>query len=602
MPKKQWLPITKKEVEQRGWTEVDVVIISGEAYVDHPSFGTAVIGRILEREGLKVAIVTQPNWQDDLRDFKKMGRPRMFFAVTSGNMDSMVNHYTAHKRLRSDDAYTPGGKAGFRPDYALKVYSQIVKSLYPDVPVIIGGIEASLRRLVHYDYWSDSLMPSVLSESKADLLVYGMGEKPMIEIARKLKQGLPFSSLKDLQQVAYLSETIPEQNKKPIVIASFEECKSSKDTFGETYKIIETQSNLVDASVMVQKHQNHFVIVNPPYQPATTDELDHYSELPYTRLPHPKYDKKGDIPAFEMIKNSVTIHRGCFGGCSFCSLAIHQGKFISSRSEKSVLKEVEEIALSEGFKGQLSDLGGPSANMYGMKAFDFNICHKCKRPSCIFPNVCNNLNTDPTSLISLYRKVKQVKGIKKATIGSGVRYDIPLDKSSKFRKQHMEYLNELIKFHVSGRLKVAPEHSSPEVLKLMRKPTFDSYIEMKTIFERMNAENKLNQQIVPYYISSHPGCSINDMAELALANKHTATRPEQVQDFTPTPMTLASVMYYTGKDPYTGKKVFVSRTMDEKRMQKNFFFYYKPEYRNILIKELMKTGRRDLITKLGLKR
>ena len=598
MDKKNWLPITKKEMDALGWDSVDVVLITGDAYVDHPAFGAAVIGRILEKEGLRVAIVPQPNWKDDLRDFKKMGKPRMFFAITSGNMDSMVNHYTAHKRLRSDDAYTPGGKAGFRPDYALTVYTKIIKSLYPDVPVFIGGIEASLRRLVHYDYWSDAIKPSVLFESKADYLVHGMGEKPMIEIAKIFKNSR-LSELYNLPQISYITKDKPK-GEDVIEIASFEKCKSSKDAFGDTYKIIETQSNIPSASVIVQKHENTWVVVNPSYSAVTVEEMDSYSDLSFKRLPHPKYFKKGDIPAFEMIKNSITIHRGCFGGCAFCSLAIHQGKFISSRSENSILKEVEEIASDPDFKGFLSDLGGPSANMYKMKGFDFEICKKCKRPSCIYPSICNNLNTDPEPLIELYRKVRKIKGVKKATIGSGIRYDIHLDRHAKNKNKHKQYLEELIKNHVSGRLKVAPEHSSPEVLKLMRKPSFESFLELKKVFETVNAENKLNQQIVPYFISSHPGCSINDMAELAIANKKTSIRPEQVQDFTPTPMTLASVMYYTGKDPYTKKNITVAKNMDDKRMQKNFFFYYKPEYKKELVKALIKTGRRDLITKLGL--
>ncbi len=596
-----WLPITKKECEQLGWSEVDVVIISGDAYIDHPSFGTAVIARILESEGLKVAIVPQPQWKDDLRDFKKFGKPRLFFAITAGNMDSMVNHYTAHIRKRSDDAYTPNGEAGFRPDYAVTVYSNIVKTIYPDVPVIIGGIEASLRRLAHYDYWSNSLKPSILIDSKADLLVYGMAEKPMLEIAKKLIAGESFDSLKSISQVAYVENKLHNiENSK--IISSYEKCISNKDAFGEAFKVIEIESNKYYANTIIQPHNNSFVVVNPPFTPVTTKELDYYYALPFTRLPHPKYNKRGTIPAFEMIKYSVTIHRGCFGGCSFCSLAIHQGKFISNRSEESVLKEVENIVKEPDFKGQLSDLGGPSANMYKLAGENMDICKKCIRPSCVFPNICNNLNTNHSSLLNLYRKVRKIKGIKKASIGSGIRYDFIFAQSSKFKKENLEYLAEVIKYHVSGRLKVAPEHSSEHVLKLMRKPSFAHFIEMKKFFEKINTENKLNQQLIPYFISSHPGCTVDDMAELALANRSISTKPEQVQDFTPTPMTLASVMYYTGKDPYTGKKVFVSRTLDEKRMQKNFFFYYNPEYRNELVKTLLKTGRRDLIAKLGLRK
>lgn len=597
----KWLPITKKETEQLGWNEVDVIIISGDAYIDHPSFGTAVIARILEREGLKVAVIPQPQWKDDLRDFKKFGKPRLFFAVTSGNMDSMVNHYTAHIRKRSDDAYTPGGEAGFRPDYAVTVYSNIVKTIYPDVPVIIGGIEASLRRLVHYDYWSGSLKPSVLVDSKADLLVYGMAEKPMMEIAKKLLSGESFESLKSIPQVAFTNNKLPDiENSK--IISSYEKCVSSKEAFGNAFKIIETESNKYFAGTIIQPHNNLFVIVNPSYPPVTTKELNYYYDLPFTRLPHPKYKKRGAIPAFEMIKYSVTIHRGCFGGCSFCSLAIHQGKFISNRSEESIIKEVENIVNEPDFKGQISDLGGPSANMYKLAGENMDVCKKCIRPSCVFPNICNNLNTNHSALLNLYRKVRKINGIKKASIGSGIRYDFIFDKNSKYRKENLEYLTEVIKYHVSGRLKVAPEHSALNVLKLMRKPSFDFYIEMKKFFEKINSESELNQQLIPYYISSHPGCTVEDMAELAIANKNTLTKPEQVQDFTPTPMTLASVIYYTGKDPYTGKKVFVSRTLDEKRMQKNFFFYYKPEYRNELLKTLIKIGRRDLISKLGLKK
>ncbi len=596
----KWIPITKKETEQLGWNEVDVIIISGDAYVDHPSFGTAVIARILEREGLKVAIIPQPQWKDDLRDFKKFGKPRLFFAITSGNMDSMVNHYTAHIRKRSDDAYTPGGEAGFRPDYAVKVYSNIVKTIYPSVPIILGGIEASLRRLTHYDYWSNSIKPSILIDSKADFLVYGMAEKPMIEIAKKLLAGENFDSIKVIPQVAYVENNLHNIEDSKI-IPSFEKCISNKDAFGDAFKTIEIESNKYSANTLIQQHNKNFVVVNPPYTPITTKELDYYYDLPFTRLPHPKYNKRGTIPAFEMIKYSVTLHRGCFGGCSFCSLAIHQGKFISNRSEESILHEVENIVTDSEFKGQLSDLGGPSANMYKLAGENLEICKKCLRPSCVFPNICNNLNTNHSALLSLYRKVRKIKGMKKASIGSGIRYDFIFAQNSKYRKENLEYLAEVIKYHVSGRLKVAPEHSATNVLNLMRKPSFDYYIEMKKFFDKTNAENGLNQQLIPYYISSHPGCTVEDMAELAIANKNTSTKPEQVQDFTPTPMTLASVIYYTGKDPYTGKKVFVSRTIDEKRMQKNFFFYYNPEYRNDLIKALLKTGRKDLITKLGLR-
>jgi len=597
----RWLPITKKETEQLKWEYVDVIIITGDAYIDHPSFGAAVIGRIIEREGLKVAIIPQPQWKDDLRDFKKFGKPRLFFAITSGNMDSMVNHYTAHKRKRSDDAYTPGGGAGFRPDYAVKVYSNIVKKLYPDSFVVIGGIEASLRRLVHYDYWSDKLLPSILIESNADLLVYGMAEKPIIEIARSLKSYNNFNLLYKIKQTAYVTNNIKDI-KEYKLLPSYDECCNNKQLFAESFKISEIESNSYQANILIQPHSDKFVVVNQHYSHVTTEELDDFYNLPYTRLPHPKYLKRGSISAFEMIKDSVTIHRGCFGGCAFCSIAIHQGKFISSRSEESIIDEVKQIVKTDGFKGYITDLGGPSANMYKLAGSNFNICKLCKRTSCIFPNICNNLNTNHLDLINLYKKVRTISGIKKVSIGSGIRYDLIFSEKSNFKDVNLKYFNELIKYHVSGRLKVAPEHSSDRVLRFMRKPSYKYFIEMKKYFAQVNKENNLNQQLIPYFISSHPGCKCEDMADLAIANKNTLTQPEQVQDFTPTPMTLASVMYYTGFDPYTNEKVFVSKSIDDKKLQKSFFFYYKNEYKSIIVKTLLKLNRKDLLLKMGLKK
>ncbi len=595
-----FLPTTKKELEIRGWNEVDVVLFSGDAYIDHPAFGAAVIGRILEAEGLKVAIVPQPNWRDDLRDFKKMGRPRMFFAISGGNMDSMVNHYTANKRLRSDDAYTADGKAGMRPDYATITYSNIIKKIYPDVPILIGGIEASLRRFTHYDYWSDKLMPSILVDAKADLLVYGMGEKPIIELVKQLKEGKNFSELIDIPQTSFLSKEIPQHPKwNDITLVSHDICLSDKKLYASNFKHIEQESNKYEAARLLQKTGNRWIVVNPPYHPMSEKELDASYDLPYTRVPHPKYNGK-TIPAYEMIKFSVNLHRGCFGGCSFCTISAHQGKHIVSRSKESVLKEVENITKMPDFKGYLSDLGGPSANMYKMKGIKMHICRQCKKPSCIFPKVCFNLNTDHNPLLDIYKSVDKVPGIKKSFIGSGVRYDMLLSDTDDFEvnKSHSEYIRELITNHVSGRLKIAPEHTSEQVLHLMRKPSFNYFAEFKKQFERINREAGLNQQLIPYFISSHPGCHNEDMADLAILTKKFDFKLEQVQDFTPTPMTLATEIYYSGFHPYTLEPIFTAKSKDEKLEQRKFFFWYKSEYKNAIIRDLNKLKRPDLLKKL----
>jgi uncharacterized radical SAM protein YgiQ len=572
-----WLPTTKKEAERRGWDELDVVLFSGDAYVDHPSFGAAVIGRILENEGLTVAIVPQPNWQDDLRDFKKFGRPKLFFAVTAGNMDSMVNHYTANKRLRSDDAFTPGGKAGFRPDYASIVYSNILKRFFPDVPVVMGGVEASLRRLAHYDYWSDQLKPGILLDSKADLLVYGMGETPIREVVTLLKKGVPFSSLRTISQTAYLldEDEIPPKSKKwnNIELASFEACIVDRKKHAANFGVIEVEANrLFPDSRLIQRGKGKTIVVNPACPVMTETQIDRSFDLPYTRLPHPKYKKRGSIPAYEMIRHSVTIHRGCFGGCSFCSISAHQGKFIASRSGRSILKEVEQITTMPDFKGHLSDMGGPAANMYKMQGNDPVQCKKCKRPSCIYPAICNNLNSDHGPLNHLYEQVRAIKGVKKASIGSGVRYDLFLDKKYRNDPDKKKYFKNLVRHHVSGRLKVAPEHTESPVLKLMRKPDFDLFHELKKRFDSINKQCGLKQQLVPYFISSHPGCHDRHMAKLAEKTREMRIKLEQVQDFTPTPMTVATVMYYSGYHPVTLKKVFTANTKAEKLRQRGYFF------------------------------
>ena len=597
-----WLPTTKKEMELRGWDELDVILFSGDAYVDHPSFGAAVIGRLLEAQGLKVAIVPQPNWRDDLRDFKKMGKPRLFFGVSAGCMDSMVNKYTANKRLRSEDAYTPDGRHDMRPEYPSIVYTQILKKLWPDVPVVLGGIEASLRRLTHYDYWQDTVRKSILIESGADLLVYGMGEKPITELCKRMKENPCIPT--DIPQTVYVvkgKQAIPPSisEKEDIVLHSHESCLSDKKKEAENFKFIEEESNKYEAARILQHAGNSTVVVNPPYPPMTQGELDMSFDLPYTRLPHPKYKGKR-IPAFDMIKFSVNLHRGCFGGCAFCTISAHQGKFIVSRSKESILKEVKAITEMPDFKGYLSDLGGPSANMYAMRGLDEEKCHKCKRPSCIHPKVCPNLNTDHRPLLDIYHAVDALPGIKKSFIGSGVRYDLLLHESKDpaINRSTKEYTRELIAKHVSGRLKVAPEHTSEKVLNIMRKPSFNQFYDFKKIFDKINNELNLRQQLIPYFISSHPGCTAEDMAELAVITKRLDFHLEQVQDFTPTPMTVATEAWHTGYHPYTLQPIFSAKTQREKLAQRMFFFWYKPEERRAIIQELKRMGRSDLIDKL----
>ena len=582
-------------MELRGWDELDVILFSGDAYVDHPSFGAAVIGRILEAEGLKVAIVPQPNWRDDLRDFKKLGKPRLFFGVSPGCMDSMVNKYTANKRIRHEDAYTPDGRTDLRPDYPSIVYTKILKQLFPDVPVFLGGIEASMRRLTHYDYWEDRVRPSILLDSGADLLMYGMGEKTVVEIARKIERGEP---LTDTPQIAYLTNNI-EQQETDIILFSHEECVKDKKKEAANFRHIEEESNKWSAQRILQRTGKQIVVVNPPYPPMTEAELDHSFDLPYTRLPHPKYKGKR-IPAYDMIKFSINLHRGCFGGCAFCTISAHQGKFIVSRSKESILKEVKKVIQMPDFKGYLSDLGGPSANMYRMHGKNLELCKKCKRPSCAHPSVCKNLNNDHRPLLDIYHAVDALPGIKKSFIGSGVRYDLLLhrNENEEINKANQQYIKELITKHVSGRLKVAPEHTSDDVLYLMRKPSFKLFEEFKKIFDRINTQENLRQQIIPYFISSHPGCKEEDMAELAVITKKLDFHLEQVQDFTPTPMTVSTETWYTGFHPYTLEPVFSARTQREKLAQRLFFFWYQPEQKREIINELRRIHRTDLIDKL----
>lgn len=606
-----WLPTTKKEVERLGWNELDVILFSGDAYVDHPSFAAAVISRILEAEGLKVAIVPQPDWHGDYRDFKKLGRPRLFFGISPGAMDSMVNKYTANKRLRSEDAYSPDGRHDLRPEYPTIVYTRILKELYPDVPVVLGGIEASLRRLTHYDYWQDRLLPTILQPSGADLLIYGMGEKPMVALAQLLVEQdceIDVKMFRNLmarfpqkQTVSLLPKNEIPGGIRPddILLHSHEECLRNKRAQAENFRHIEEESNKYEAQRIIQEVEGRYAVVNPPYQPLTQDELDRSFDLPYTRLPHPKYKGKR-IPAYEMIKFSVCLHRGCFGGCAFCTISAHQGKFITSRSKESILKEVKAITQLPDFKGYLSDLGGPSANMYAMHGKNLDICHKCKRPSCIHPKVCPNLNTDHSALLDIYHAVDALPGIKKSFIGSGVRYDLLLHDTGDERTNRInrQYTEELITRHVSGRLKVAPEHTSDHVLELMRKPSFKLFYDFKRIFDDINRRKNLRQQIIPYFISSHPGCTAEDMAELATLTKDLNFQLEQVQDFTPTPMTVSTEAWYTGLHPYTLQPVFSAKTQKEKLAQRQFFFWYKPSERQNILRLLRQMGRSDLIQRL----
>ena len=562
----KYLPTTRKETDLRGWDEVDIVFFTGDAYIDHPSFGAAVLGRVLEAAGFRVAIVPQPDWHGDFRDFRKFGRPRLYFAVSAGSMDSMVNHYTAAKRKRSDDAYTPEGRPGARPDYCTVTYCRILKQLYPDVPVVIGGIEASMRRLTHYDYWQDKLMPSILVDSGADMLVYGMGEQAMTEISNVLRDNHINAKecLHSIPQTAFLTSDKSELPEGTVMLASHEETLRDKRKHAENFRLIEIESNKIHQTPIVQPVGKQWVVVNPSYPPITTEQLDAIYDLPYTYTPHPKYKDK-HIPAYEMIKWSVCMHRGCFGGCSFCTISAHQGKQIVSRSKDSILRQIERLSRLPDWHGVISDLGGPSANMYGMHGKDLSLCEQCARPSCLQPAICKNLNQDFGLILDIYRTVDKLPYVKHAFVGSGIRYDLMSE----------PYARQLITRHVSGRLKVAPEHCSDNVLKIMRKPSWENYLRFRELFLRINREAGMNQQLIPYFISSHPGCTKRDMAMLAEETKKMHYRPEQVQDFTPTPMTLSTTMFYTGINPYTREPVYVARTGEEKKQQNQYFFWYK---------------------------
>ena len=601
-PLTDFLPTSAKEVALLGWDDsLDVILFSGDAYVDHPSFGAAVIGRYLQSLGFRVAIVPQPNWRDDLRDFKKLGRPRLFFGVSAGAMDSIVNKYTAARRLRSTDAYTPDRRIDLRPEYPSVVYTRILKNLFPDVPVVLGGIEASLRRITHYDYLKDALMPPMSVWSGADLLVYGMGEQPIRELAERLAAGQSLQeTAPTLRQCVYVTNRQGLTDDFPtLYLHSHRECTESKRRQAQNFALFETESNKLNAARLVEPYEDRLVVVNPPYPPMTQQQIDASFDLPYTRVPHPRYKGK-EIPAYEMIKHSVNLHRGCFGGCAFCTISAHQGKFVASRSPESVLKEVESITRLPDFKGYLSDVGGPSANMYGMKGKKSAACARCARPSCLHPEVCPNLNADHGPLNDLLDRIDALPGIKKSFVGSGVRMDLLLHpyKDPALRRQAERYTANLIARHTSGRLKVAPEHVSDGVLRCMRKPPFAQFRQFNRIFEEINRRHGLRQQLIPYFISSHPACTLRDMVQLALETKQMHFQLEQVQDFTPTPLTLATEMYYTGLDPYTLEPVYCATREADKRAQRSLFFWYKPEERAAIARTLRAAGLQSYIEPL----
>ena len=574
MPGNYMIPTSVKEVERLGWDYIDVILFTGDAFVDHPSFGTACIARYLQKFGYRIAVVPQPNWRDDLRDFRKLGAPRLYFGVNSGAMDSMVNHYTAGKRLRHDDAYTPDGKFGQRPDYAVTVYSRILKDLFPDVPVVIGGIEASLRRVTHYDYWKDRLFPSILVDSRADWLCYGMGERPMLELTRAIESGRNLHDIRKIPQLGFFMTGKPKQAEGTLVLHSYEECCADKRAFAENFHLIETHANMLHPDTIVEPVGDGYVQINPPYPPATEQEMDSFWDLPFTKLPHPRYKDKR-IPAYDMIKFSINTHRGCFGGCNFCTIAAHQGKFIQTRSEASICKEAKGLLSLPGFTGNISDLGAPTANMYGMGGKDKSLCAKCRRKSCLFPKPCPNLDRSHSRVLGLYDKVMAIKGIRHAYIGSGIRYDLFLDENGFVDDTSYPYLRELVLHHTSGRLKVAPEHTEDKVLDYMAKPSFRLFVRLRQEFDKITSKAGMKTGIVPYFISSHPGCTMKDMENLSRNPALKGIWMDQVQDFMPTPMTTSSVMFYTGLDPRTMKPVFVERDPERKRAQKSFFFKKK---------------------------
>jgi uncharacterized radical SAM protein YgiQ len=587
------LPMTRAEMTARGWDEVDVVFVTGDAYVDHPSFAMAILGRVLEAAGFRVAILAQPDWHS-CAPWRQFGRPRLFFAVSAGNMDSLINHYTANRKVRNDDAYSPGGRIGLRPDRATLPYCHRAREAFPGVPVIAGGVEASLRRLAHYDYWSDRVRRSILFDCKADLLAYGMGEDLIVEIARRLAAGATVRQLRDLRGVAYVlgaKESLARRASEgdfgdALLLPSYEEVSTDKLAFAEATRLIHVNTNPFNAQTLVQHHDRETVVVNPPRLPLAQEQMDRIYDLPYTRRPHPSYTEP--IPAYEMIKDSVTLMRGCFGGCTFCSITAHQGRIIQSRSQESVLREVRKLAADPEFKGTISDIGGPTANMYEMRCTRPDVEARCKRLSCVHPSICKLLGTDHGPLVELLRRARSEPGIRKVLIASGVRMDLA--------QLSPEYLRELAEHHVGGHLKVAPEHTDPTVLGLMKKPEIDDFRGFAESFRQASREaGKPKQYLVPYFIASHPGSDLHAMIDLALFLKRNGYRPDQVQDFIPASFDVATCMYYTGLDPFTKKEVYVARQLRDRKLQRALMQFFKPENYFLVREALVQAGRQDLI-------
>jgi uncharacterized radical SAM protein YgiQ len=579
--------MSRAEMEQRGWDAVDVVFVTGDAYVDHPSFAMAILGRVLEAASFRVAMLSQPDWRS-CEPWRQFGRPRLFFAISAGNMDSLINHYTANRKVRNDDAYSPGGRIGLRPDRATLPYCHRAREAFPGVPIIAGGVEASLRRLAHYDYWSDTVRRAILLDAKADLLVYGMGERLIVEIAQRMAAGQTVRDLRDMRGMSYVlgAKESKAFSADAVVLPSFEQVKSDKNAFVEATRLIHVNTNPFNARTLVQFHDREAVVVNPPDLPLSEAEMDVIYDLPYTRKPHPSY--KEPVPAFEMIKDSVTIMRGCFGGCTFCSITAHQGRIIQSRSQQSVLREVRSMADDPDFHGVISDIGGPTANMYQMRCTRPEIEAKCKRLSCVHPTICKLLGTDHGPLIELMRRARKEPGIRKVLVASGIRMDLA--------QLSPEYLQELAAHHVGGRLKVAPEHTDPDVLQVMKKPDIDNFQSFAQAFEKASKKaGKPRQQLVPYFIASHPGSDVHAMIDLAVFLKRNGYRPDQVQDFIPAPFDIATCMYYTGVDPFTKKPVTIARNLRDRRVQRALMQFFKPENYFEVRKALEEAGRTDLI-------
>jgi uncharacterized radical SAM protein YgiQ len=582
------LPMSRAEMLDRGWDEVDVVFVTGDAYVDHPSFAMALLGRLLESEGFRVAIVSQPDWRN-CHAWRTFGRPRLFFAISAGNMDSMINHYTANRKVRNDDAYSPGGAIGRRPDRATLAYCQRAREAYRGVPVIAGGVEASLRRLAHYDYWSDKVRRSIIMDCKADLLVYGMGERGIVEIAQRFAAGQGVRQMRDMRGVAYrlgASETPPDSAHETITLPSYEQASADKWAFAEMTRISHNETNPHNARRLLQYHDRECLVANPPALPLAQEEMDHAYGLPFTRKPHPGYGQ-AKIPAYEVVKDSVQIMRGCFGGCTFCSITAHEGRIIQSRSRESILGEIRQMTADPDFKGVVSDIGGPTANMYQMRCARPEVEAKCRRLSCVHPTVCKLLGTDHGPLITLMKAARDEPGVKKVLVASGIRMDLA--------RRSPEYMRELATHHVGGHLKVAPEHTDPDVLSIMKKPGIDDFSQLDSEFKKASESAGKKQYLVPYFIASHPGSSLDSMIDLALFLKRNHYQPDQVQDFIPSPFDIAACMYHTGLDPFTKKPVYIAKHLRDRKLQRALMQFFQPENYFDVRRALEQAGRRDLI-------